>query len=327
MSENANVRMSKLCALALLATAATLAHAQPYPHKPIRLLVPFAPGGSTDVTARLIGAPVSQALGQNIVIDNRPGSGGLIATQEAARAPKDGYTLLLSSGAQMGISPALHAKPGYDPLRDFIHVVHLTDTPLVLIAHPALPVANPKELVAYSLANRAKINTASTGNGTYTHLTLELFKSLTGADLTHVPYKGAAPALNDLLGRQVQTMFTVTASAQPYTSSGRLKALGITSAKRSPAMPDVPTFAESGVTGITVSSWVGISVPAGTPAQAIERLAREFTKALQLPEVKERLTTLGAEIAGDTGETFTRMVRADVSRWAKVVKAAGLKPE
>ncbi len=311
--------------IALLCAAA--AHAQSYPNKPIRLLVPFAPGGSTDVTARLIGAPVSQALGENIVVDNRPGSGGLIASQEAARAAKDGYTLLLSSGAQMGISPALHAKPGYDPLRDFIHVVHLTDTPLVLIAHPALPVANAKELVAYSLANRGKINTASTGNGTYTHLTLELFKSLTGADLTHVPYKGAAPALNDLLGRQVQTMFTVTASAQPYTSSGRLKGLGVTSGRRSPAMPEVPTFAETGLAGINVSSWVGISVPAGTPAPVVDRLSREFGKALQLPEVKERLATLGAEIAGHSGETFSRMVRDDVARWAKVVRAAGLKPE
>ena len=319
--------LGSLCAMALFAVVATASQAQTYPHKPIRLIVPFAPGGSTDVTARLIGAPVGQALGQNIVIDNRPGSGGLLATQEAARAAKDGYTLLLSSGAQMGISPALHSKPGYDPIRDFTHVVHLTDTPLVLIAHPSLPVANPKELVAYSTANRGKINTASTGNGTYTHLTLELFKSLTGADLTHVPYKGAAPALNDLLGRQVQTMFTVTASAQPYTSSGRLKALGVTSLKRSPAMPDVPTFAESGVAGIQVSSWVGISVPTGTPAPAVDRLAREFTKALQLPEVKDRLATLGAEIAGDTGEAFTRMVRADVARWAKVVKSAGVKPE
>lgn len=311
----------------LLILAAGVAPAQPYPSKPIRLIVPFAPGGSTDVTARLLGAPVSQALRQNIVVDNRPGSGGLIATQEAARAANDGYTLLLSSGAQMGISPALHARPGYDPLRDFTHVVHLTDTPLVLIAHPALPVANPRELVAYSQANRGRINTASTGNGTYTHLTLELFKSLTGADLTHVPYKGAAPALNDLLGRQVQTMFTVTASAQPYTSSGRLKALGVTSIRRSPAMPDVPTFAESGVPGIAVSSWVGISVPAGTPAQAVDRLAREFTKTLEIPEVKERLATLGAEVAGDTGERFARMVREDVARWALVVKTAGLKSE
>lgn len=327
MFENSMGNIFRLSALALLVIAASFAHAQPYPNKPIRLLVPFAPGGSTDVTARLIGAPVSQSLGENIVVDNRPGSGGLIATQEAARAAKDGYTLLLSSGAQMGISPALHAKAGYDPLRDFTHVIHLTDTPLVLIAHPALPVANPKELVAYSHANQGKINTASTGNGTYTHLTLELFKSLTGADLTHVPYKGAAPALNDLLGRQVQTMFTVTASAQPYTSAGRLKALGITSGKRSQAMPDVPTFAESGVPGINVSSWVGISVPAGTPAPVVERLVREFAKALKLPEVKDRLATLGAEIAGNTGEAFTRMVREDVARWAKVVRAAGLKPE
>lgn len=312
----------------LSAAAASAAFAaQPYPSKPIRLLVPFAPGGSTDIVARLFGAPVGQGLGQTIVIDNRPGSGGLIATQETARANPDGYTMILASGAQMGIGPALHARAGYDPVKDFVHVVHLTDTPLVLLAHPQLPVANAKELITYAQANRGKLNTASTGNGTYTHLTLELFKSLTGADLTHVPYKGAAPAINDLLGRQVQTMFTVTASAQPYTLSGRLKALGVTSPKRSPVMPDVPTFAEQGVAGINVSSWNGVSVPAGTPAAAVSRVSVEFMKALQSNEVRSRLGTLGAEIAGVTGEPFARMVREDVARWAKVVKSAGVRAE
>lgn len=318
--------------LLLFLAAATLAWAtqsgaQNYPTKPIRLLVPFAPGGSTDIVARLFSGPLGQGLGQTVVVDNRPGSGGLIATQETARANADGYTMILASGAQMGIGPALHARAGYDPVKDFAHVIHLTDTPLVLIAHPALPVAGAKELIAYSQANRGKLNTASTGNGTYTHLTLELFKSLTGADLTHVPYKGAAPAINDLLGGQVQTMFTVTASAQPYTSSKRLKALGVTSAKRSAAMPDVPTFAEQGVQGITVSSWNGVSMPVGVPATIVSRVASEFSKALQTPEVRTRLATLGAEIAGVSGEPFARMVREDVARWAKVVKSAGVKVE
>lgn len=301
--------------------------AQLYPSKPIRLLVPFAPGGSTDIVARLFSVPVGQGLGQTLVVDNRPGSGGLIATQETARANPDGYTMILASGAQMGIGPALHPRAGYDPVRDFVHVIHLTDTPLVLVAHPQLPVASAKELIAYSQANRGKLNTASTGNGTYTHLTLELFKSLTGADLTHVPYKGAAPAINDLLGRQVQTMFTVTASAQPYTASGRLKALGVTSPRRSPVMPDVPTFAEQGVAGINVSSWNGVSMPAGTPAAAVSRVSAEFMKALQSGDVRSRLATLGAEIAGVAGEPFARMVREDVARWAKVVKSAGVKAE
>ncbi|RPI39280.1 MAG: ABC transporter substrate-binding protein, partial [Betaproteobacteria bacterium] len=177
------------CVFVLGAVLAATAHGQGYPTRPLRLLVPFTPGGSQDVAARLISAPVARSLGQNVVIDNRAGSGGLIAAQEAARAQADGYTLFMASGAQMGISPALRSNVGYDPVKSFIHVIHLTDTPMSLIAHPALPASNAKELVAYSLANRGKLNTASTGNGTYTHMTLELFKQITGADLTHVPYK------------------------------------------------------------------------------------------------------------------------------------------
>lgn len=296
-----------------------------YPAKPIRLVVPFTPGGSQDVTARLVAAPVTQSLGRNIVVDNRPGSGGLIAAQEVARANNDGYTVLLSSGAQMSIAPALRSDVGYDLLRSFAHVIHLTDTPLVLIAHPALPVNGVKELIAYAKANPGKLNTASTGNGTYTHLTLELFKATTGADLTHVPYKGAAPAIIDLLGRQIQTMFTTTASAQPYTSTGRLKVLGVTAPKRSPAMPDAPTFGEQGVPRFNVSAWVGISAPAGTPRLVVERQAREFAAALQQADVRDKLAALGAEVAGTSGEAFTRMVREDVALWAKTVKATGVK--
>lgn len=317
----------RLAAAGLIACAASApAHAQSYPTKPIRLLVPFTPGGSQDVAARLISAPVAQALGENIVIDNRAGSGGIIAAQEAARAPADGYTLFMSSGAQMSISPALR-KVSYDPVKGFTHVIHLTDTPMVLIAHPALPVSNAKELVSYSLANRGKLNTASTGNGTYTHMTLELFKQVTGADLTHIPYKGAAPAIADLLGRQVQTMFTSTASAQPYTSTGRLKTIGVAAPKRSRAMPEAPTFAEQGIAGVEVSSWVGISVPAGVPAAVTDRLAKAYAAALQVPEVRERLASLGAEVAGVSGAAFQTMVREDVQRWAQVVRSAGIKVE
>ena len=301
--------------------------AQDYPNRPLRLLVPFPPGGSQDIAARLISAPVAQALGQNVVIDNRAGSGGLIAAREASRAQGDGYTLFMASGAQMGISPALHEKVGYDPVKSFVHVVHLTDTPMSLIAHPQLPAASVKELVAYSTANRGKLNTASTGTGTYTHLTLELFKQTTGADLTHVPYKGAAPAINDLLGRQVQTMFTSTASAQPYTSTGRLKGLAVAAPKRSRAMPDVATFAEQGVQGLEVSVWLGIALPAGVSPAIVNRLAKEFGAALKVPEVHERLDQVGAEVNGATGEPFARMVRADVERWRQVVRTAKIKIE
>ncbi len=283
----------------LLALPSGAALAQAYPAKPIRLLVPFTPGGSQDVIGRLFAQKVGESLGQTIVVENKPGAGGLIATQEAARAAPDGYTLFLSTGAQMAIEPALNPKAGYDPVKDFVQIVHLADAPLVLLATPAFPATSVKELIALSKAKKGSINTASTGNGTYTHLTLELFKMASGADLTHVPYKGAAPAFNDMLGGQVQTMFTTTASAQPYTSTNRLKALAVTSPKRSPMMPDVPTFAEAGVP-IDVSVWVGISAPAGTPPPIVERLNAEFNKALAAPDVKAKLATLGVDPVGGT---------------------------
>ena len=302
------------------------AAAQPYPSKPIRLLIPFTPGGSQDVIGRLLAQKVSEAIGQPVVVENKPGAGGLIATQEEARAPADGYTLLLSTGAQMAIEPALNAKAAYDPIKDFVHVIHLGDAPLVLLAVPSLPARDVKEVVAMSKAKPGSINTASTGNGTYTHLTLELFKAASGADLTHVPYKGAAPAFNDLMGGQVQTMFTTTASAQPYTSSQKLRALAVTSTRRSPMMPDVPTFAELGVP-LDVSVWIGIAAPAGTPAAVVERLNGEFNKALAAPDVRSKLAALGVDPAGGTSAQMTQYVRNDAERWAKIVKAANVKLE
>ena len=302
------------------------AAAQPYPSKPIRLLIPFTPGGSQDVIGRLLAQKVSESIGQPVVVENKPGAGGLIATQEEARAPADGYTLLLSTGAQMAIEPALNPKAGYDPIKDFVHVIHLGDAPLVLLAVPSLPARDVKEVIAMSKAKPGSINTASTGNGTYTHLTLELFKAASGADLTHVPYKGAAPAFNDLMGGQVQTMFTTTASAQPYTSSQKLRALAVTSTKRSPMMPDVPTFAELGVP-LDVSVWIGIAAPAGTPAAVVERLNGEFNKALAAPDVRTKLAALGVDPAGGTSAQMTQYVRDDAERWAKIVKAANVKLE
>ena len=313
--------------LATLLVAATLPFAvaaQTYPSKPIRLLVPFTPGGSQDVIGRLLAQKVSDSIGQTVVVENKAGAGGLIATQEEARAPADGYTLLLSTGAQMAIEPAINPKAGYDSMKDFVHVVHLGDAPLVLLAVPSLPVKDVKELVALSKAKPGSINTASTGNGTYTHLTLELFKAASGADLTHVPYKGAAPAFTDLMGGQVQTMFTTTASAQPYTSTQKLRALAVTSPKRSAMMPDVPTFAESG-TPLDVSVWIGISAPAGTPPAVVERLNAEFNKALQAPDVRAKLAALGVEPAGGTTAAMTQYVRADVERWARTVKTSNIK--
>jgi len=300
--------------------------AQAYPAKPIKLIVPFTPGGSQDVIGRLFAQKVGESLGQQIVVENKAGAGGQIATQEVARAAPDGYTLLLSTGAQMAIEPSLNPKVGYDPIKDFVHVVHLADAPLVLLATPGLPAGSVKELVALSKAKKGEVNTASTGNGTYTHLTIELFKAASGADLTHIPYKGAAPAFNDMLGGQVQTMFTTTASAQPYTSTNRLKALAVTSPRRSPMLPDVPTFAEAGVP-IDVSVWVGMAAPAGTPPAIVERLNVEFNKALAAPDVKARLAALGVEPVGGGSAEFAQYVRSDGERWARIIKSAGIKVE
>ena len=316
-----------VCCVAALAVAASSALAQSWPSKPIRLIVPFTPGGSQDVIGRLFAQKAGDTLGQQIVVENKAGAGGQIATQEVARSAPDGYTLLLSTGAQMAIEPSLRPNVGYAPLKDFVHVIHLADAPLVLLAVPALPVSNARELIAYSKANPGKINTASTGNGTYTHLTLELFKNATGADLTHIAYKGAAPAFTDMLAGQVQTMFTTTASAQPYTSTNRLKALAVTSKKRSPLLPATATFAEQGVPQLDVSVWIGIAAPAGTPPAVVERLSAGFNKALASPEVKEKLAALGTDPVGGTSEAFTQFVRDDTERWSKIIAAAGVKSE
>jgi len=318
--------LARLAVFIVAATAGVAVLAQPYPAKPIHLLIPFTPGGSQDVIGRLLAQKLGDALGQTVVVENKAGAGGLIAMQEEARAAPDGYTILLSTGAQMAIEAAINPKAGYDPMKDFVHVVHVGDAPLVLLAVPSLPVANVKDLVALSKAKPHTINTASTGNGTYTHLTIELFKAASGADLTHVPYKGAAPAFNDLLGGQVQTMFTTTASAQPYTSTQRLRALAVSSPKRSPMMPDVPTFAEAG-TPLDVQVWIGIAAPAGTPAPVVERLNAEFNKALASADVKAKFATLGVDPVGGSSAEFTQYVKADVERWAKIIKAANIKVE
>ncbi len=304
--------------------AITNIFAQPFPNKPLRLVVSFTPGGSQDVVGRLFGQKVGEELGQQMVIENRPGSGGILSAQIVARANPDGHTLFLSNGAPLVIIPNLQREVGYDSLRDFTHIIHLIDLPLVLLVNAKLPAANVRELIAYSKANKGKLNTASTGNGTYTHLTLELFKIATAADMTHVPYKGAAPAFNDLLGGQIQTMFTTTASAQPHLASGRVKVLAVTIPKRSSMMPNVPTMSEAGVTGVNVSSWAGISGPAGIPALVTKKLAQEFAKALQLPDVRERLNGLGVEASGATHDEFTAMIREERARWAKVIKTAGV---
>jgi tripartite-type tricarboxylate transporter receptor subunit TctC len=302
-------------------------HAQDYPARAVHLVVPFTPGGAQDVIARLVADKLTAALSQPVVVENKAGAGGIIAAQEVAHAKPDGYTLLLSTGAQVTIAPALRRDLAYDPSHDFVHVVHLADAPLVLLANPALPVRNVRDVLDYAVAHKGQVNCASTGNGTYTHLTLELFKHITGADITHVPYKGAAPAFTDLLSGQVQLMFTSTASAQPYTSTNRLRAIAVTSSRRNAMLPEVPTFAESGVDGLDVSVWIGISAPAGTPPQAVTRLNGEVNRLLKESDMQNRLAALGTEAAGGTPAAFAAMVSTDADRWSKLIRATGIKVE
>jgi tripartite-type tricarboxylate transporter receptor subunit TctC len=312
------------CLALLLATAV---HAQAWPDRAVHLIVPFTPGGAQDVIARLVADKLGAALRQPVVVENKAGAGGVIAAQEVAHAAPDGHTLLLSTGAQITIAPSLQRQLTYDPVRDFTHIVHLLDTPLVLLANPDVPVKTVKEVVDYAKAHGGQLNCASTGNGTYTHLTLELFKSLTGADITHVPYKGASPAFTDLMAKQVQLMFTSTASAQPYTSTNRLRPIAVTSSRRTAMLPDVPTFAEAGVAGLDVSVWIGISAPAKTPASIVERLNAEINRLLKEKDVQARLAQLGAEPAGGTAAQFGAMVQADAQRWAELIRKTGIKVE
>ena len=311
-----------LLALAVLSLA-TVAPAQPYPSKSIRLIVPFTPGGSQDVIARLFAQKMSESLGHQVVVDNRGGAAGLIAAELVAKAPKDGYTLFLVTGGPISLAPALHAKLAYDPLKDFVYITELVDTPMALIVTPALPAKSVAELIA--IAKAKPLNYASTGNGTISHLTMEALKHATGINVTHVPYKGAAPAFIDMLSGQVSLMFTSTASAVPYTSTGKLRMLAVASRKRSPSLPEVPTMVEAGVKDFESTVWVGMAATGGTPQPVVKKLYDVLLLALKAPDMKDKLAALGADPVGSTTEQFTALVKEDVARWAKVVKASGVR--
>ncbi|HWM42178.1 MAG TPA: tripartite tricarboxylate transporter substrate binding protein [Burkholderiales bacterium] len=316
--------MKKLigCMAAMLSAAAL---AQDYPAKPVRILVPFAPGGVADNSARVVAEPLSIRLGQQVIVENRPGASGNIGTQQAAQAAADGYTLLLGFDGTMVINPHVFAKIPFDTLGDFAPVTKLGDATLILVAHPSAGVRNLNELIEKSKSKPFAYGTSGTG-GT-PHLAGELLKQRTGARLEHVPYKGGGPAVIDVLGGQIPLVFTAIASAQQYVRTGRLAAIGVPSAKRSAALPDVPTFQESGLAGFDVNSWVGIFAPAKTPPAVIARLHKELSAVLQAPFVRERYATLGIEPVGNTPEEFAAQVRADLARWEKVVKEANVKLE
>ena len=305
----------------------TGAAAQDYPSRPIRFIVPFPPGGGNDTMARTIGNKLAAALGQQIVVDNRAGAGGVIGAELAAHAAPDGYTVFLGGVASHGIVPNLQPRLGYDPVRDFAPVSLIASAPLILVVHPSVPAKSVKELVELAKARPGQLNFASNGTGGSSHLAAELFEMMTGTDMVHVPYKGLSPALTDLLSGQVQLMFSSTVAMLPQVRAGRLRPLAMTSAKRSAAMPEVPTVAESGAPGYETASWYGVLAPAGTAKTVIDRLNREIVQAVQLPDVRARLMGEGAAPVGGTPAEFAAHIKRELARWALVVKQAKIKPD
>jgi tripartite-type tricarboxylate transporter receptor subunit TctC len=317
--------MRSLLTLAfLLISLAQSALAQSdYPSRPIRLIVTVPPGGAADFIARLVGGKLAESMGQPVLVENRGGAGGTIATDAVAKAPADGYTLLQNSITTHGVGPHLYSKLPYDPVKDFAPVSMLALLPLVMAVNAELPARSVPELIA--LSRTSNLNFASSGNGGAPHMAAELFKSVTGAPITHVPYKGSGPAVADLVGARVQIMFDAAPSLIAHIRSGRLRVLAAASPERNRLLPEAPTFAELGHPQVAVSLWYGVLAPAGTPGFAVERLNREITKALESSDVRERLLAQGAEPQPGPPEAFAAFMREEMARWAPVVKQAGVK--
>lgn len=317
--------------LFLVATGAALLCANTsaiaaYPDRPVKLVVPFAPGGATDVVARAVSNAMSQSMGQQVVVENRPGAGGLIAGGQVAKAPADGYTLLMGSIGMLSIAPNLRKDMPFNAEKDFAPVALVSATPNVIVVHPSFRASNLRELVAAAKADPGKIAYGSSGQATSTHLSGELFQAMAGVQLSHVPYRGGSLALNDLLAGQIPVMFDTMSSVQ-HVKSGKLKALAITSDRRSPLLPDVPTVAEAGLPNYRTVSWNGILAPAGTPREVIARLNGEINKALANPEVQRSLTADGSELRGGTSDEFAQYIRAEVQRWGRLIRDANIKAD
>jgi len=323
--------MKKICAIAVaLCATCSLAMpstAQDYPVKPLRLIVPFPPGGGNDILARTVAQHLSSINGQQIIVDNRGGAGGLIGAELAARAVPDGYTLFLASIGNLAFTPALHAKLPYDPVKDFAPVTRLATSAFLLVVNPAVAAKSVKELIALAKTKPGSLNYASAGQGSSLHLTAEIFKLATTTDLVHVAYKGSAPALTDLIAGQVQLMFGTMPATLPMAKSGKLRALGVSGAKRAAAAPDVPTIAESGVAGFEVLNWYGITLPAGTPQPIVQKLNKDLLAALATPAMSDALFSQGLEVAGGTPAEFGGFIKSEIVKYAKVVKAANIRAE
>ena len=301
----------------------TSALAQAYPTKPVTIIVPFAAGGTTDILARIIGQALTAELGQSVVVDNRAGAGGNIGGQAAAKATPDGHTLFMGTVGTHAINASLYKKMPFDPVKDFAPLTRVANVPNLLVANPAQPYKSVKDLIAYAKANPGKVNFGSSGNGSSIHLSGELFKSLAKVDMQHVPYKGSAPAVTYLLGNQIGIMFDNMPSAIQHVRSGKLVPLAVTTAKRSPELPNVPTIAEAGVPGYEATSWFGMFAPAGTPAPVLAKLNAAIVKVLAQPDVKKKINEQGAEVYSETPEQFAAFIQAESVKWGKVVKESG----
>jgi tripartite-type tricarboxylate transporter receptor subunit TctC len=311
-----------LVALTLSATTS----AQTYPAKPIRYIVGYTPAGTADMLARAVGQKLHEAWGQQVIVENRPGAGTNIATEVGAKSAPDGYTLFMPTVAN-AINPTLYAKLNFDLLRDFAFVTNFAKVPGIVVCHPSVPVKNAKELVALAKANPNALRHGSTGIGSPHHLAAEIFKSMTGVKMIHVPYRGASPALVDVVAGHIEIYFGAMVSTIPHVKSGRLRALGVTSLKRVAAAGDTPTLDEQGLKGFETGSWFGMAVPTGTPREIIVKLHAESVKAIAAPALRDPMSAEGAEFVGDTPEQFTAFVKSEIAKWGKAVKASGAKPE
>jgi tripartite-type tricarboxylate transporter receptor subunit TctC len=299
------------------------AFAQSWPSSTVTVVVPWPPGGPSDIAARPLSKGLTEALGQSFVIDNRAGGGGNIGTAAVARAKPDGNTLLITSSAPIVINPSLYKKMTFDPIKDLVPITNLLRVPLVLVAHPSVPAKNLKELIAHIQSKKGGFSYASSGSGTPQHLTGELFDSVLKLDMVHVPYKGSAPAISDLLGGHIPIMFDSTIAIMPHIKSGKVKAIAISSAQRSPLLPDVPTFAEAGVPAIESYAWYGLFAPANTPKDIVAKINSEAVKFMKQPEFQKIRADTGSDFVGDTPENFAKFVHAESARWSKVVKQSG----
>lgn len=326
MRKNGFFALHMLCAL-FAAAAVFDASAQAYPAKPVRFVIAFSPGGPSDILTRLVGSKLAEATGQPFLFDNRPGAGGNIAGEVVAKAAPDGYTLLMGNNSILATNASLYRKMNFDPVKDLAPVVLIASQPNILVVHPSLPVKSVKELVALAKSRPGQLNYASSGSGAAAHLSAELFKSMTGISMVHIPYKGAGPALLDMLTGQDQVMFATALSVQPHIQSGRLRPLAVTTAKRSPSFPALPTVAEAGVPGFEADTWHGVVVPAGTPQAVIGRLNAEINKILRMHDIHDRLTHQGAEIIGGTPQQFAAYIQAEIPKWAKVIKDSGARAD